>query len=182
MLFGGRIGSSCWSGRFYVCFCSYYNSGSLPSPIPLLSWCLVKFSQVKVFSGAPETLANHSLPTGPISPRVFYSGCLNCIHRPCNRGVAVFSHVRPYNFPCFQVGYIPLGFNLKYIFFCKRRKMLHKPDDFVGSLHIEFSPSSLRPRGLGPFHCIWHMTVVFRRLPFSVHIVGIWLNLRGAGT
>ena len=40
-----------------------------------------------------------------------------CIRSPCNRGVAVVSHVGPYNFPCFQEGYISLVFHLKYSLF-----------------------------------------------------------------
>ena len=40
-----------------------------------------------------------------------------CIHPPCNRGVAVFSHVGSYNFPCFKDGYISLVFHLKYFLF-----------------------------------------------------------------
>ena len=59
-----------------------------------------------VFTGVPETLANHWLPTGSIPPRVFY-----------NRGVAVFSHVALHNFPCFQEGHIPLVFHLNYFLF-----------------------------------------------------------------
>ena len=42
-----------WSGKSYVCFCLDYLIGFLF--IHSLSWCLV------VFSGAPETLANHSV-------------------------------------------------------------------------------------------------------------------------
>ena len=33
--------------------------------------------ELVIFSGAPETLPNHSLPTGSISPQVFYIYCLN---------------------------------------------------------------------------------------------------------
>ena len=42
---------------------------------------------------------------------------IGCIRPSCNRSVAVFSHVGPYSFPCFQKGYIPLVFHLKYFFF-----------------------------------------------------------------
>ena len=36
---------------------------------------------------------------------------------PCHRGVAVFSHIAPYNSPCFQERNIPLVFHLNYFFF-----------------------------------------------------------------
>ena len=36
---------------------------------------------------------------------------------PCNRGVAAFSNITPYNSPCFQEGNIHLVFNLNYFFF-----------------------------------------------------------------
>ena len=42
---------------------------------------------------------------------------IGCIHPPCNRGIAIFSNVGPYNFSCFQEGYIPLVFHLKYFLF-----------------------------------------------------------------
>ena len=67
-----------------------------------------------VFSGAPETLAYHWLLTGSISPRMFY---ICCIHPPCNRGIAIFSHDGSYNFSCFQEGCIPLALHLNYFFF-----------------------------------------------------------------
>ena len=35
-----------------------------------------------VFSGAPETLTNRWLPTGSISPRVFYICCLDWVNKP----------------------------------------------------------------------------------------------------
>ena len=42
---------------------------------------------------------------------------IGCICPLFNRGVAVFSHVGPYYFPCFQEGHILLVFHLKYLFF-----------------------------------------------------------------
>ena len=42
---------------------------------------------------------------------------IGCILPLCNRGVAVFSQVGTENFPCFQEGYIPLVFHLKYFLF-----------------------------------------------------------------
>ena len=79
---------------------------------------LVKIRTRVVFSGAPETLANHSLSTGSISTQVFYICCLHCFYRtPCNRCVVIFSVKGPNNFPCFQEGHIPLVFNLNCFFF-----------------------------------------------------------------
>ena len=44
------------------------------------------------------------------------------IRRPCNRGVAAFSLIDPYNFPCIQEGHISLVFHFKYFLFlfCKK--------------------------------------------------------------
>ena len=42
---------------------------------------------------------------------------IGSIHPSCNRGVAAFSHIAPYNSPCFQEGNIPLVFHLNYFFF-----------------------------------------------------------------
>ena len=42
---------------------------------------------------------------------------IGCIHPPCNRDVAAFTHVGPYNFPCFQKKHISLVFRLKYFLF-----------------------------------------------------------------
>ena len=42
---------------------------------------------------------------------------IGCICPLYNRGIAVFSHVGPYNIPYFQEGHIPLAFHLKY-FLC----------------------------------------------------------------
>ena len=39
---------------------------------------------------------------------------IGCIHPPYNRAIAAFSHIGPYNFPCFQKGHISLMFHLKY--------------------------------------------------------------------
>ena len=76
---------------------------------------LGKIQPSVVFSGAPETLTNHSLPTGSISPWVFYiSGFIGCTLPPCNRAGAIFSYVGPNNFPCFHERRIPLVFHLKY--------------------------------------------------------------------
>ena len=101
---------------------------------------------------------------------------IGCVRPPCIRGVAVFYHIGPYSFPCFQEGHIPLLLHLEYflLFSCKHRKILRKPDDLIGSLHIEFASSNLPSNGPGPFHRIWHMSVVLSRLPCSVHISGIW--------
>ena len=52
--------------------------------------------------------------------------------------------------------------------FCKHCKILPKPDNLVGSLHI---PSgNFSPCGPGPFHHSWHMSFVLFRLPCGVHI------------
>ena len=62
------------------------------------------FSEIRpsvVYSDVPETLANHLLPSGSISSRVYYIVLLiGCIRPACNRGVAVFPHLGPYYFPC----------------------------------------------------------------------------------
>ena len=46
---------------------------------------------------------------------------IGSIRPSCNRSVAGFSHVAPYNFTCFLEGHIPLVFQLSYLlfFFCK---------------------------------------------------------------
>ena len=81
MLFGGRIRdlcNGCFDGDFAILgvvrvrvidpTCVFVWTTTLDfSPFPtFLSWFLVKFDQV--FSGTPETLANHWLPTLSISP------------------------------------------------------------------------------------------------------------------
>ena len=42
---------------------------------------------------------------------------IGCICPPCNRGIALFSHVGPYYPLSFQEGHIPLVFHLKYFLF-----------------------------------------------------------------
>ena len=42
---------------------------------------------------------------------------IGCIRPPCDRGVAVLSHVGTNYFPSFQKGYISLSFHLKYFHF-----------------------------------------------------------------
>ena len=42
---------------------------------------------------------------------------IDCIRPPCNRGVAIFSHVGPYYFPCFQERHNPPVFHLNYFLF-----------------------------------------------------------------
>ena len=71
------------------------------------------------FSGAPETLASHWLPTWSISPRVFDICYRHWFYppTPCKRGVAALSYVAPNNFPYFLEGHIPLVFPLTYFFF-----------------------------------------------------------------
>ena len=62
-----------------------------------------KIQSSVVVSDAPETLGNHWFQTGTISQRVFYICCIiDSVRPPCNRGVAAFSHIAPYNSPCFQ--------------------------------------------------------------------------------
>ena len=85
-----------------------------PHSQPVAELVLGKIRPSVVFSGSPEILANHSLLTGSISPRVFYIGC---IRSSCNRGITVFSHVAPYSFPYFKKGYISFVFHLKYFLF-----------------------------------------------------------------
>ena len=41
-------------------------------------------------------------------------------------------------------------------------------------LHMWFLSCNLPERGPGPFHRVWHMSVVLFRLPCGVHIFGIW--------
>ena len=97
---------------------------------------------------------------------------IDFIRPPCNGGVATFSHIAPYNSLWFQEGNILLVFNLNYSFFFLAQD-LFKPDDLVGSLHIEFLSSNHPPHGPGPFHRIWHSSVVLYRLPCSVQIFDI---------
>ena len=93
------------------------------------------------FSGAPETMTNHSLPTGSISPWVFKICYLDWLYPPsvqqshscflsCRSlqfsllpGRTHFSCVSPQVFP---------------FLFCKHYKIWQKPVDLVGSLHIQF--------------------------------------------
>ena len=42
---------------------------------------------------------------------------IGSIHPPCNRGVAVFFHLAPYNYLCFLEGHFPLIFHLNYFLF-----------------------------------------------------------------
>ena len=90
-----------------------------------------------VFSSALETLANHSLPTGSISQRVFYichwlylssvqqrrSCFLPCRFRQFSSlpGKTHSSRVSAHVFP---------------FLFCKHFEILRKPDDLFGSLQI----------------------------------------------
>ena len=53
-----------------------------PHSQPVAELVLGKIRPSVVFSGAPETLANHSLPTGSISPRMFYICCLDWLYLP----------------------------------------------------------------------------------------------------
>ena len=90
---------------------------------------------------SPHSQLVAELVVGKIQPSVVFSGTLKlwpiigfqmdqflyeysifvvligCICPPCNRGIAVFFHVAPYNFLCFQKGHIPLVFHLKYFLF-----------------------------------------------------------------
>ena len=83
MPFGGWIGdlcNGCFDGDFALLvvrvgvidvFCLDYNIGSLA----IRNLVLGKIQPSVVFSGTPETLANHWLPTWWISPWVFYICC-----------------------------------------------------------------------------------------------------------
>ena len=53
-----------------------------PHSQPIAELVLGKIRTIIVFSGAPEILANHSLQTGSISPRVFYISCLDWLYLP----------------------------------------------------------------------------------------------------
>ena len=53
-----------------------------PHSQPVAGLVLGKIQPSVVFSGAPETLANLSLPTGSISPRVFYICCRHWFYLP----------------------------------------------------------------------------------------------------
>ena len=128
-----------------------------------------------VFSVTPEILANHSLPAGSITPRVFYICGLHWLYPPS------MEQRRNCFLPCssLQFSLLPEKTHFSCVSpqvfpfpFCKHRKILHKPNDFVGSLHIEFATSNLPSRGPGPFHCISHMSVVLYRLLYGVHIFG----------
>ena len=118
ILFGGRIGdlcNGCFDGDFTLLgvvrdgvidptcvLCGRQHWISLYSQI-VAGLVLGKMQLSVFFSGAPETLANHWLPTGLISPRVFYICCfIGSIRPPCNRGVAAFFRIAPYDSPCFQ--------------------------------------------------------------------------------
>ena len=94
------------------------------------------------------------------------------IHPPCNGGIAAFSHIAPYNSPNFQKGNISLVFDLNNFFFFLVDNT-SKPDDLVGSLHIEFLLSNLPLHDPGPFHRIWNMSVGLYRLPCGVQISDI---------
>ena len=85
---------------------------------PFAEMVIGKIRPNVIFSDAPETLVNHSLPTGSISLPVFYTVVwIGCIRPPCNRGAAVFSHIGSNNSSCFEPGHILLGFHLKYFHF-----------------------------------------------------------------
>ena len=71
-----------------------------------------------IFSVAPETLANHWLQLDQFLHECsIFVVWIGCIRLPCNTDVAAFSHIGPYNFPCFQEGLISLVFHLKYFLF-----------------------------------------------------------------
>ena len=95
----------------------------------------------------------------------------DCIRPPCNRGVSVFTHIGTYYFSCFEERHIPLVFHLRYLFFyfCRIRKILRKPSDFVGGSHILLPSSDLWSRSFLPDLC-----VVLFRLLCRVHTFGIW--------
>ena len=92
-----------------------------------------------VFSGAPESLANHWFPIWSISPRMFYICCRHWFYPP-------FVQQRR---SCFRL-YSSLQFfllpgrkhsscvspQLFLFLFSKQRKIFHKPGDLVGSLHM----------------------------------------------
>ena len=59
-----------------------------------------------------------------------------------------------------------------YFLFCKHCKILRKPNDLVGNLHIEFASSYL-PSGSGLFTAFGTCVVLYR-LPCGIHIFGIW--------
>ena len=89
-----------------------------------------------VFSGAPETLANHWLPTGSISPWVFNSCCCHWFYLPS------VQQKRSCFLPCSSLQFSLLPGKTHYscvspqlflFHFCKQRKIMYKLDDLVGS-------------------------------------------------
>ena len=88
MHFGGRIGdlcNRCFDGDFALLrvvrvgaidsMCVFVWTTTLDLSLFPTELVLGKIQPSVVFSGAPETLANHWLPTGSISPQVFYICC-----------------------------------------------------------------------------------------------------------
>ena len=129
-------------------------------------------------------MANYSLPTGSISPWMFYICCPDWLYPPSVQQrwscfllcrVLLFSLLpgRTHT-SCVSPQVFPL-------LFCKQHKILCKPDDLVSNLHIEFSSNNLPPCGLCPFPHIWHMYCPLQAslwCPYFWHLK----HLRGSGT
>ena len=97
MLFGGRIGdlcNGCFVGDFALlgvvrvgmvdstCVFVWTTTFDLSPFQPFAELVPSKIRPSVVFSGAPETLANHLHPTVLISSRVFYICCLDWLYTP----------------------------------------------------------------------------------------------------
>ena len=122
-------------------------------------------------SGAPETLANHWLPAWAISPQVLHIYRRHWFHPPSVQRRR--SCPLPYSSP--KLSQLPgrkysCVWPQQFLLPGKQHKLLRKPDDPVGSLHIEFLLSNLTLHGLGPFYRIWNMSVVLHRPPRGVQI------------
>ena len=192
VLFGGRIGDLC-NGYFvgYFALLGVIHVGVV-DPMCVFVWTITldlflfptccwdgawSNSAKCSFSGVPKTLANHSLSTGSIYPWVLYICHLDWLYPPSvKQRHSCF-------LPCssLQFSWLPGGTystcftsSISFSFFCKGCKILCKTDNLVASLHISFPSSNLPWCGLGPFHHIWHISVVLYRLPSGVHIFGNW--------
>ena len=129
--------SLCWSGSSYM-FLFGLQLWISPHSQPIAELVLGKIWPRVVFLGAPNTLANHSLPTGSISPQVFYI-CINWLYPPS------VQQRRSCLLPCrsLQFSLLPgrkhsscVSCQVFPFLFCKHCKTLGKLDDFVGNLHV----------------------------------------------
>ena len=151
MFFGGRIGdlcNGCLDGDFTLLgvvrdgvidlMCVFFGLQHWISPHSQLvtGLVLVKIQLSVDFSGSPETLANHWLPIGSISPRVFNICCCHWFYPPSVQ--QRHSYFLPYS--SLQFSLLPGRTHSSCVLpqfilflFCKQRKILRKPDDLAGS-------------------------------------------------